>query len=318
MPKAVITIPGVRYSTSFTQAGTVEAVLSSGTRVHLKAVNEAGQCSYTAISGRVEISDNAAVTVPETNHVVPAETGVDAEVVEQLVETSLTSWVEDTSTPTGTEDSHYYYADIPAKYLSAGTLHSIVLVGPDQLLNAYDQPAYLALRQETSPGTDNWQFVAVSTNAVAIEAAKQLEWFFDGAQLNGERLEFCLLNSPTYTKWNLQLNIRSRVSVTSQWQDGHIFQPTTATRLPELIIKMKLEGERFAPASHVGDVVLHLTAEEHAGLTALLAHKDEILALFPAASTTELEEEAEPEAQPAMPDAPYPYVAANLETPAEV
>lgn len=36
----------------------------------------------------------------------------------------------------------------------------------------------------------------------------------------------------------------------------------------------------FAPAEHVEDSTVHITAEEHAGLAELLAHKDELLALL--------------------------------------
>lgn len=36
----------------------------------------------------------------------------------------------------------------------------------------------------------------------------------------------------------------------------------------------------FAPAEHVEDTTAHITAEEHEGLTELLAHKDELLALL--------------------------------------
>lgn len=36
----------------------------------------------------------------------------------------------------------------------------------------------------------------------------------------------------------------------------------------------------FAPAEHVEDATAHITAEEHAGLAELLAHKDELLALL--------------------------------------
>ena len=38
--------------------------------------------------------------------------------------------------------------------------------------------------------------------------------------------------------------------------------------------------EKYAPISHVDDVVVHLSAEEHDALTQLLAHKDELLALL--------------------------------------
>ena len=37
---------------------------------------------------------------------------------------------------------------------------------------------------------------------------------------------------------------------------------------------------RFAPAEHVSDTELHLSASERAGLAQLLARKDELLALL--------------------------------------
>lgn len=41
-----------------------------------------------------------------------------------------------------------------------------------------------------------------------------------------------------------------------------------------------MQVERYAPAAHVEDTTAHLTEEEHAGLTALLAKKDALLALL--------------------------------------
>ena len=41
-----------------------------------------------------------------------------------------------------------------------------------------------------------------------------------------------------------------------------------------------LEADKFAPAAHAADTVMHLTTEEHSGLSELLAHKDELLALL--------------------------------------
>ncbi len=208
-----------------------------------------------------------------------------AEVTKQL-NAALVLPTTDFATPTGEEDSHYYYADIPARYVREGELASITLRGPKEILNAYSSPAYLSVWQHT--GNDVWEAVAVSTNAVKLEANKLHEWKFTDAVLSGERIRFCLLetnaNGPLFKQ---TLNIRSRVSLTSRWEDGHIFQPAVAHRLPELVIKMAVPCDRFAPGAHTADTVAHLTAVEHEGLTSLLSIKGQLLAAFPPTATTD-------------------------------
>ncbi len=212
--------------------------------------------------------------------------GVTSEEVEALLNDALVLPTTDFATPSGVEDSHYFSADIPARYVLPGELSSIILQGPAQLLDAYDQPAFLSVWQHLSG--DEWEAVAVSLNSVLLEANKPHEWLFANAVLNGNRIRFCLLNTDAEgALFKEEYNIRSRVSITSRWEDGHIFQPTTATRLPQLVIKMAIPCDRFAPGTHPGDMEAHLTVPEHEGLTALLGIKDQLLAAFPATATTE-------------------------------
>ncbi len=239
----------------------------------------------------------AAVDYPEPGSVATkswvrdffaTSTGLTAEEITELIDEALISPTFSLTTPEGTEDSHFYYADIPAKYVAAGELHSITLQGPQQILDAYTQPAYLSVWQEHTPSTDDWRPVAVSTNAVKLAANAAHEWLFSDTHLNGNRIRFCLLSTREQgTVMRQDFNIRSRVSVTSKWQDGHIFQPTVANRLPALEVKMKNQGTKFAPASHTVDSIAHLSADEREGLLELLARKDEILTMFPETSTTE-------------------------------
>ncbi len=303
MSKDVKTIVGVSYSVTLTQAGTVQAKCSNGSLITLVTLGQPGQATFQAVTSVTVVSDDAAVVLPF--HRFRYETGSDGDGVTEekvlvLIDEALSANAE-IATPNGSEDSHYYYADIPAKYITPGELHSIALRGPQQILDAYGSPAYLSVWQEQAPGTDDFQPVAVSSNAVTLEANKLLEWSFDGGMLSRNRIRFCLLDTDAEgAVFRRDLNIRSRVSETVAWQEGHIFQPSVANRLPEMVICVAVPVSRFAPNSHTADSVAHLTEEEHAGLTALLEHKEEILALFPAVSTTEM---IEPESGQAEEDA---------------
>ncbi len=297
MSKDVKTIVGVSYSVTLTQAGTVQAKCSNGSLVTLATLNQPGQTTFQAVSAVTVVSDDAAVVLPFRRFRYATgggSGGISAEEVQVLIEEALSANAE-VATAEGVEDTHYYYADIPARYITPGELHSIVLKGPQQILDAYGAPAYMSVWQESSPGTDDFQPVAVSNNAVKLEANQLHEWRFDGGTLSSNRIRFCLLETDAEgAVFRRDLNIRSRVSITDQWQDGHIFQPSAVNRLPEMLIRVAVAMDRFAPNSHTSDAIAHLSAEEHAGLTALLAHKDEILALFPDTSTTELEEDEQP------------------------
>ncbi len=286
MAKTIKTWAESRYVVTMTEAGTVKG-LYNGQEIVLVTLDKPGQADFTAISEQTLVSDDAAIVIRTRSGA--GGSGASADVVGTMIENALHSETTDIPTPKGTDDCSYVYADIPAKYVPAGKLQSIALRGTDPAGNGYASPAYLVVWQEQAPGTDNFQPVAVSTNAVIQQAGALNEWLFDSPQMLNERIRFYLSDSPTLEagfNWEDRKYLRSRVIPTQRWQDGHLFTPSTLNLLPELVIRMELPSDKFAPMSHATDTSMHLSSEERVGLSALLARKDDILALIP--STAEL------------------------------
>ncbi len=281
MAKEIKTKAGTFYSVTMTGAGTVSCMRGNAEYV-LVSLGAAGQALFMALTERTLVSDDGATVVAKATGLIAG--GADVAMVEQLLDDAIMSETTNIPTPKGTEDSVYQYADIPARYIPAGELHSIVLQGGAQSTNAYESAAYLSIWQEQAPGTDNFQPVAVSTNALRIGANMTHEWFFDKPVLLNERIRFFLSDAgDNPAEFNARHNIRSRVIPTPRWQEGHVFTPYTEHKLPEIVVKMAARSPQFTPAAHSHDVMAHLTLDEHAGLTELLSRKDEILTMFPQA-----------------------------------
>ncbi len=232
----------------------------------------------------------------------PGPDGLTAEQVNELIGEALVQPTTDIPTPSGTDDCSYVYADIPAKYIMAGSLHSIILQGASTVGNGYASPAYLVIWQEQAAGTDNFQPVAVSTNAVTVQANTPNEWLFDSPLLLNERIRFYLSDTPTLEdgfNWGYDRKLRSRVMPTQRWQDGHLFTPDTLHCIPEMLIRINVGSDKFASKRHEKDTTIHLSAEEHSALLELLARKDEILATLPTA--TALADEGEQQSHEDIP-----------------
>ncbi len=216
------------------------------------------------------------------------EDGATTEEIEALLNDALQHPTTDFCTPQGTDNANFLWVDVPAKYLCAGELNSIALQGRSDDTAGTGESVYLCIHQMTDV-MDEWEALAVSQNAQVIAPQQVQEWQFSDTILNGNRIRLCLLsdnsNGPA---WQEDITFQAACSETSQWQEGYVRTASgDLLALPQLTIKMAVPCDRFAPGTHPSDTILHLTASEHAGLTALLGIKDQLLAAFPATATTE-------------------------------
>ncbi len=241
------------------------------------------------------------------------EEGLGSEEVKALVTETLILPTTVYATPTGTDNATFLWVDIPARYLSAGSLSSISLKAGSDTTGMTTQAVYLCIYQMTSV-MDVWESVAVSTNSQVFGINKTLTWEFSNTTLNGNRIRLCLLTTrASGAIWRETYNFRTACTITTKWQEGYLRTATgDLLALPQLVITMAIPHDRYAACEHTKDSVAHLTADEHAGLTAILGIKEQLLAAFPATATTE-----EPEA-PDTPPGMEQYISLDEETPAPV
>ncbi len=228
MPKAVITIPGVRYTTAFTQAGTVEAVLSSGTRLPLKAVNKAEECSYTAISGRVEVSDNAAVTVPEAPAQVGA--GINADLLEEWFSPTI-----DFATSEGSTAAGWVWCEVKEHHFQPGELRRITMRCADNVSGGTADEFRLSVWQYSGTA---WRWLASSSNKCRLQDGSDMVFeFADGVQLTGHSLRFCTsTEAADVSKWDETRTVMTRIV-----PDGcgcHYKRPASKEGVPQMVISL--------------------------------------------------------------------------------
>ncbi len=202
-------------------------------------------------------------------------------------------------TPASTRNDTFLWVDIPAKYLSVGNLTSLSLKAGSDTTGMYTQAVYLCIHQMTAV-MDVWEAVAVSNNSQVFGAGKTLTWQFSNARLNGNRIRLCLLTTRSSGPvWRETINFRAACRRTTKWQEGYTRTSSgDLLTLPQLVITMAVPSNRYAPNNHAKDVEVHLTADERAGLTALLGIKSQLLAAFPPTATTE--EESPEDTPPGM------------------
>lgn len=143
-------------------------------------------------------------------------------------------------------------------------------------------PRYLGLWYEMSDGS--WPLLGVSQNAVQQVVGQVSEWNFDGQLIQlipGRKLRLGLLDDPDGGWAAVAENVMGGMGVADS--DGCYVSNTSGQNqnfMLDVSFVVKNRAERFAPAEHAVDTVMHLTAEERTGLAELLAKKEELLALL--------------------------------------
>lgn len=155
--------------------------------------------------------------------------------------------------------------------------------------------------QSTPTGTLVWvkvwrgatqQLIAVSENSqpYAEDAALYYTFAVPFDVAEGEELRVSYHTEGGLDTAAYQMGVECRVRVTAKEttkpggmlgdQGGYGAEGSTAQRSWVPLYIWQMQVERFAPAEHAEDAVMHLTAEERAGLAELLANKEALLALL--------------------------------------
>ena len=210
----------------------------------------------------------------------PGEDGMSASIDE--LEALLSSGTEDVSTPAGTEARWWRWCQIAALHVPAHQeLLAVILKAGDDVSDAYIGEFRLSVWEADEQG--EFHALALSTNTCHHVAGQEMVFeFAPGVYFAGRSLRFCSGSADATTNaWDTSRIIRTQAAASSE--GDFLQQSSRLLWLPEIVFRMR--AQRFAEATHVKDTVAHLTAAEHNGLLELLAHKDAILAAFPASST---------------------------------
>ena len=132
------------------------------------------------------------------------------------------------------------------------------------------------------------QLVALSRNSQVHGAGKSLTWEFEPFVVeSGAEYKFLFYKSGTKDLTHFSTDFQGCFRVVRKNPSDGIgmigaaggYATSGATEW-QPVYKIVLMNPRYTPAAHSSDITLHLTAEEHAGLTQLLANKDALLALI--------------------------------------
>lgn len=141
-------------------------------------------------------------------------------------------------------------------------------------------PVYMTV-WEYDATIGEWVYRATSTNAQTQVVGGKCRWLFNSLRLTGKDIRICPVPDRN-TLWDESTLLGGRVIYCSDGVESgcKLFYNKT---ISNLLLQVKFEYSedyyRFAPVEHVHDTTLHLTSTEHAGLTALLAKKNALLAL---------------------------------------
>lgn len=222
---------------------------------------------------------------------IPGEPGADgispdidetaARAVELLAEPAPVSIRH--STCEGKDNANFLWAQIGGEHLKAGKLTALWL--PCRSSNSAGLstiPLYLSIWQRMQPGDTNFTWLGTSTNSVTQAVGLTTCWKFDSLPLNGDAIRICPVSSPD-ENWSTSYTLGSRVAAAS---GCNIHASTgTSNHLVQLQMDLTIETYRYAPGTHLDDTTSHLSADEHEALTALLAKKDDLLALLTTTTT---------------------------------
>ena len=217
---------------------------------------------------------------------IPGEPGADgispdidetaARAVELLAEPAPASIRH--STCEGKDNANFLWAQIGGEHLKAGKLTALWL--PCRSSNSAGLstiPLYLSIWQRMQPGDTNFTWLGTSTNSATQAVGLTTCWKFDSLPLNGETIRICPVSAPD-ENWSTSYTLGSRVAAAS---GCNIHASTgTSNHLVQLQMDLTIETYRYAPGTHLDDTTSHLSADEHEALTALLAKKDDLLALL--------------------------------------
>ena len=210
------------------------------------------------------------------------EPGKDADVeaiVNQAVAEVTTQAYETmhASTAVGTDNAEFYWCEIFAGHIPTGRLTSLALQCRGGAANKMSTSAcYLGIWELNDAGEP--VLLGVSTNTAVQAVGQNIHWAFDSVPLSGRTLRLCLLPSRDAEWLSGDLCFGARVSPCSD--SCCMVMTSPQSYLPQVVFSYDSPLPRFAPASHVSDTELHLSASERAGLAQLLARKDELLALL--------------------------------------
>ncbi len=210
------------------------------------------------------------------------EPGKDADVeaiVNQAVAEVTTQAYEPmhASTAEGTDNAEFYWCEIFAGHIPTGRLTSLALQCRGGAANKMSTSAcYLGIWELNDAGEP--VLLGVSTNTAVQAVGQNIHWAFDSVPLSGRTLRLCLLPSRDAEWLSGDLCFGARVSPCSD--SCCMVMTSPQSYLPQVVFSYDSPLPRFAPASHVSDTELHLSASERAGLAQLLARKDELLALL--------------------------------------
>lgn len=217
---------------------------------------------------------------------IPGEPGADgispdidetaARAVELLAEPAPVSIRH--STCEGKDNANFLWAQIGGEHLKAGKLTALWL--PCRSSNSAGLstiPLYLSIWQRMQPGDTNFTWLGTSTNSATQAVGLTTCWKFDSLPLNGETIRICPVSAPD-ENWSTSYTLGSRVAAAS----GCSIHASagTSNHLVQLQMDLTIETYRYAPGTHLDDTTSHLSADEHEALTALLAKKDDLLALL--------------------------------------
>ncbi len=203
--------------------------------------------------------------------------------VAQAVERQLTSAeAVEMSTPAGNDNLTCNYVELAAAHAYDGTLSAVSMrTAGSNYNNMTTEPIWLAVWEQAEvspPGAVAYELRGLSGNAVVQAVNQTLTWEFDNIRLHGRRLRLVPTTDRAQTAAGAVM-LRPRVSACEDgsqcWNNGN-----SSDNIPQMVLAGTRYVPRFVPASHETDAEAHLSPEEHAGLTALLAHKDELLALL--------------------------------------
>ncbi len=281
MAKTIKTWAEARYVVTMTEAGTVKG-LYNGKEYVLAQLNEPGQASFQAISTQTVVSDDAAIVIRTS----ASSGGVSSGQVEAAVQDALYAEQEATlGTPTGTSNALFSSFDIGGGYVPVGKLKSMAFRCGSNVASMTTEPFYLAI-WERSADDALWELVGISVNTATQSANTTIRWDFEGVELHGRKLFIGGKLAQDASEKSSDVNFRGRTTNSTDGVTKCHNGSNSYAFTPQLTFTYMEKVGSFAPADHPADAVAHLTEDEHSGLTALLAVKDQILAAFPATSTT--------------------------------
>jgi len=187
------------------------------------------------------------------------------------------------STCTGNDNASFLWAQIDSSHLKAGLLSAIAMPCRSNTSGAIcTTPVYLSIWQRMHPGDTEFTWIGTSSNTASQSVGLSSRWEFDHLQLNGEDIRIIPVDDASLNWQETHVLGGRAVACADTASAGCRIHSATANsnHLVELRIEMLEQHRRFAPGIHADDAAIHLSAEEHASLAELLAHKDALLALL--------------------------------------